>query len=341
MARAGAGTMASYGRDEITDRVRTRCRELFETDVEIFPVVSGTAGNALAIAAMTPPDGVVLCHADAHIERDEDGAPAFFTGGARTITIEGEDGKLHPEGVLSRGGWASRPPEGTPFPPPPTGGLEAHPPRGAPTLSLTNATETGTVYTAAEMRALTSLGDFGVHLDGARFANAVASLDCSPAEITWRAGVDVLVFGGTKNGLINAELIVVFRKELARDLAARCHRSGHRPAKMRFISAQFEAYLTDDLWLRNARHANAMARRLADGFKTIHPVQVNVVFTRLEKDVAAALQEQGFAFFDWPIDGDDAYRFVTGFQTSEADVDALVEAYGGLGGFADRCRPGG
>jgi threonine aldolase len=298
LARAGAGTMASYGRDEITDRVRARCCELFGTDVEIFPVVTGTAGNALAIASMTPPGGVILCHEDAHIERDENGAPAFFTGGARLVTIPGADGKLHAADIK----------------------------QPADCLSLTTVTEAGTLYTPDEIRALTAAGDFGVHLDGARFANAVASLQCAPADITWRAGVDVMVLGGTKNGLINAELIVVFKKELAETLAGLVHRSGHRVSKSRFLAAQFEAYFTNDLWLRNARHANAMAARLARDLDTIHEVQANVVFARFEKHVADALMNEGFEFFDWPIFGADAYRLVTGFATSVADVDAFGDA---------------
>lgn len=297
LQRASAGTMASYGRDEITDRLRARCGEIFETDVAVFPVVTGTAGNGLAIAAMTPSDGTILCHEDAHIERDELGAPGLFTGGAKLIIKPGAGGKMHVD-ALER----------------------------ATTLSLTNATEAGTVYTPDEIRALTALGFTGVHLDGARFANALVTLGCAPADVTWRAGVDILVLGGTKNGLINAELIVVFRKELARALAPHWHRSGHRPAKMRFLSAQFEAYLTDDLWLRNARHANAMAARLASGLETIHPVQANVVFTRFPKAQADALYAQGFEFFDWPIFGDGVYRLVTGFATSVEDVDAFREA---------------
>lgn len=295
LLRVSAGTMASYGRDEITDRVRARCREIFETDVAVFPVVTGTAGNGLALAAMTPPDGTIVCHEDAHIERDELGAPGLFTGGATLMVRPGASGKLHADSIE----------------------------RGT-TLSVTNATEAGTVYTADELRALTSLGFRGVHLDGARFANALVTLDCSPADVTWRAGVDILVLGGTKNGLINAELIVVFKKELASELAPRWHRSGHRPAKMRFLSAQFDAYLTGDLWLRNARHANAMAARLASGLETIHPVQANVVFTRFTKAQAEALFAQGFEFFDWPIFGDDAYRLVTGFTTSAEDVDSFI-----------------
>lgn len=309
--------MASYGRDEITDRVRARCRELFETEVEIFPVVTGTAGNALAIASMTPASGVILCHEDAHIERDENGAPGFFTGGARVVTIAGADGKLH-AGDL----WGGQPERLSYV----AGDVGQRLRLSADCLSLTTVTEAGTLYTPEEIRALTAAGDFGVHLDGARFANAVASLNCAPADITWRAGVDVLVFGGTKNGLINAELIVVFKKELATELAVRWHRSGHRVSKSRFLAAQFEAYLTNDLWLRNARHANAMAARLGRELDTIHEVQANVVFARFEKHLADALMAEGFEFFDWPIFGDDAYRLVTGFATSVADVDAFLTA---------------
>ena len=295
VARAAAGTMTSYGGDEITARVRTRCREIFECDLEVFPVITGTAGNALAIAAMTPPDGTVLCHEDAHIVRDELGAPEFFTGGARMIAVAGRDGKLH------------------------------HARQRASCLSLTNATEAGTVYTPEELRALTD--GHRVHLDGARFANAVVSTGASPADLTWRAGVDVLVFGGTKNGLLGAELIVAFDGELAKEIAPRWHRSGHRPSKMRCLSAQFEAYLTDDLWLRNARHANAMAARLGAGLPVIHEVQANVVFARFPVKVAKGLEAQGFQFYDWPIFGDDAWRLVTGFATTEADVDAFLDAF--------------
>ena len=325
LARANVGTMTSYGGDEITARVRKRCREIFETDVEIFPVVSGTAGNGLCLAAMTPPSGTVLCHEDAHIVRDELGAPEFFTGGATLITRAGVDGKLHATDLChperERGTWA-----GGARHPAPRSLAHARDDKRVDCLSLTNATEAGTVYTPDELRALTASGPFKVHLDGARFANALVSLGCSPADVTWRAGIDALVFGGTKNGLMAAELIVVFRKELAREIAPHWHRSGHRPSKIRFLSAQFEAYLADDLWLRNARHANAMAARLARGLETIHPVQANVVFTRFAPDVARKLRDEGFQFSDWTIFGDDAYRLVTGFGTTGKDVDDLLSA---------------
>lgn len=302
LARAAAGTMTSYGGDEITARVRERCRELFEHDVEVFPVLTGTAGNALALASMTPPWGGVLCHEDAHIHRDELGAPEFYTHGAKLHLLPGADGKLHAE--------------------------DLH--REASCISVTQATEAGTVYTPGELRAIAAHG-LPMHMDGARFANAVVSLGCSPADLTWRAGVDVLVFGGTKNGAMAAELIVVFRKELANEIAPRWHRGGHRLSKMRFLSAQFEAYLAGDLWLRNARHANAVAQRLARGLDVIRPVEANVVFVRFAPRVAAALRAEGFAFHEWPIFGPDAVRLVCGFGTSDADVDALLAAVRRLG----------
>jgi threonine aldolase len=298
LQRVAGGTMTSYGGDAVTARVRERCREIFEADLDVFPVVSGTAGNALAIAAMTTASDRVFCHEDAHIVRDEQGAPEFFTGGATLVAVPGDDGKLA----------ANRDFEGT--------------------LSLTQATEAGTIYTAGEVRALAQRAAGGVHMDGARFANAVAALGCAPADVTWRAGVDVLVFGATKNGAMAAELIVVFRRELSERLALLQHRSGHRLSKTRFLSAQFEAYLTGDLWLRNARRANDAAARLAAGIgaEVLRPVEANVVFVRLAPEMQAALRAQSFQFHDWTLFGPDAVRLVTAFDTSDEDVDALIAA---------------
>ena len=307
LARAAAGTMTSYGGDEITARVRARCREIFETDLEIFPLLTGTAANALAIAAMTPPWGGVLCHEDAHIHRDELGAPEFFTGGAKLFPMAGADGKLHADDVARAAVEAGR----TVVP---------------CCVSVTQATEGGTVYRVEELRAVKEAAGLGMHMDGARFANALVSLGCTPAEMTWKAGVDVLTFGGTKNGVMAAELLVVFDQALRETIAPRWHRSGHRLSKMRFLSAQFDAYLSDDLWLRNARHANAMAQRLARGLEPLRPVEANVVFVRFEPETAEALRGQGFLFHDWPLFGEGVVRLVCGFGTSEADVDALLRA---------------
>jgi threonine aldolase len=305
LLRQNRGTDTSYGGDAVTARVRERCREIFETDLEIFPVITGTAANALSLSALTPASGAVLCHADAHILRDEEGATEFFTGGAKYIPIDGADGKLHP--IDLRGAAGS-------------------------SLSITNATEAGTVYSADEIRALhEAAGDLGMHVDGARFANAVVSSGASPADLTWRSGVDLLSFGATKNGAIGAELIVVFRKDVAGDLALRHRRGGHQPSKMRFISAQLEAYLANDLWLRNARHANAMAARLgralaAAGIEVVRPVEANIVFVCFAPGLARRLEEEGFRFLDWPIFGPDIYRLVVSFATPPEAIDALAAA---------------
>jgi threonine aldolase len=313
VARAAAGNDTSYGGDALTARVRERCRDLFETDVEIFPVLTGTAGNALSVATLTPPWGAVFCHEDAHIHREEMGAPEFYSHGAKLVPIAGADGKLQVADVdrtiaaFIQEGRAAKP----------------------ACVSITQATEAGTVYSVDELRALGEVArryQCRVHLDGARFANAVAHAGASPADLTWRAGVDLLVFGGTKNGLLSAELIVVFDRSLAEELAVRWQRGGHRLSKMRFLSAQFDAYLTDELWLRNARQANAMAQRLGESLEPVRAVETNVVFTRFAPGVARKLEEQGFRFYDWTLFGEGVVRLVTGFRTTEDDVDALVTA---------------
>jgi threonine aldolase len=306
LTRAAAGTMTSYGGDEVTARVRERCCEIFETDVEVFPVLTGTAANSLAIAGMTPPWGVVFCHEDAHVHRDELGAPEFFSGGAKLMPIAGADGKLHADDVARVFEVPS-------------------------CVSLTQATEAGTVYTPDEIRAVCDAArarGARVHMDGARFANALVTLGCAAADLTWRAGVDVLSLGATKNGALAAELIVVFRNELVDGIAPRWHRAGHRLSKMRFLSAQLEAYLADDVWLRNARRANAAATRIARGIEGVvellRPVEANVIFARLSPELVASLQAQGFLFYDWPIFGPDAFRIVTAFDTTDDEVDALI-----------------
>ena len=309
LVRASAGTMTSYGDDEITARVRVRCAELFEHDVDVFPVITGTSGNVLAIAAMTTPGAAIFCHTDAHIVVDELNAAEFFSGGAKLSPIAGANGKLDAE-ALARA-------------------IEENA-RDGSCVSITQATEAGTVYRADEIRALCDVAHghgYRVHMDGARFANAVAHLGATPADLTWRAGVDALVFGATKNGALAVEVIVVFDRALATALGPHWHRGGHRPSKMRFLSAQFEAYLADDLWLRNARRANALAQRLAAGLPDVlRPVEANIVFVRLAPEAAASLQEQGFLFYDWPVFGADAYRLVVGFDSTEEEVDALVRA---------------
>ena len=307
LLRANRGTMTSYGDDAITARLRERCCELFACEVEVFPVLTGTAANALAIASMTASDGRIVCHHDAHIHLEELGASEFFSGGAQLVPVNGASGKLHPDGVAAAGAFTC--------------------------LSITQATEAGTLYRIEEVSALAAIAHArgaGVHMDGARFANAVAALGCAPADLTWRAGVDVLSFGATKNGAMGAEMIVVFRQDLAVPLARLWHRSGHRLSKSRFLSAQLEAYLTDDLWLTNARHANAAAARLAEGIhdhlEILRTVEVNVLFIRMHADQAAALRAQGFDFYDWELFGTGARRLVTAFDSTDAEIDALIAA---------------
>ena len=304
IARASAGSMTSYGNDEITARVRKQCSDLFQREVDVFPVLTGTAGNALAISSMTPPWGAVFCHEDAHVQRDELGAVEFFSGGAKLITIAGAGGKLHPPD-LERSIEEIRNSKKTAVP---------------ACLSLTNATEAGTVYTNDEIWALGEVArgnGLRVHLDGARFANAVVSGSNAID------GIDILTFGASKNGTLAGDLIVVFNRSLSEELSLRWHRAGQRLSKMRFLSAQLEAYLANDLWLRNARHANAMARRLRDAIEDsveiVYPVEANIVFVRCAPPA-------GFLFSDWPIFGPDAHRIVMGFNSSEQDVDDLAQS---------------
>lgn len=316
LAAANAGTAAPYGADAITARLTQRFAAVFEHDVAIFPVATGTAANALALAALTPPWGVVYCHEAAHVLVDECGAPEFFSGGAKLVGIAGAAGKITPEAVAARLK---------------TGGSVHHAPAAA--ISLSQSTEAGTVYTAAEIAALGTLArrhGLGLHLDGARFANAVAALGCAPADLTWRAGVDVLSFGATKNGALAAEAVVFFDPQKAADFAFRRKRGGHLLSKMRFLSVQLEAYLAADLWLRNARHANAMAARLGLGLERLagarlrYPVAANAVFVDLPEQAIRALAAAGFGFYRWGGEAASCLRLVTAFDTRAAAVDRLV-----------------
>jgi threonine aldolase len=244
--------------------------------------------------------------------RTSNGATEFFTNGAKLFPIAGDGGKLQAS-VLDHWIFAIGEEGRTAVP---------------SCVSVTQATEAGTVYSLDELRAIGEVArarGIGMHMDGARFTNALVSLDCSPAEMTWRAGVDVLTFGATKNGAMAAEMIVVFRRELAESIALRWHRGGHRLSKMRFLSAQLDAYLEEDLWLRSGRHANVMAARLAAGLDDVlRPVDANVVFARFPPEIAYGLRAFGFEFYDWPLFGPGAVRLVTGWSTTEHDVDALL-----------------
>ena len=324
LAAANGGAVGSYGDDPFTQRVEARFRALFEREVAVFPVATGTAANALCLAACTPPWGVVYCHRAAHIAVDECGAPEFYAGGAKLALLDGADAKLALATLadaLAAGG----------------AGIVHHAQPAA--VSLSQATECGTAYRPAELAALAEIAHrhgCKLHVDGARFANALVTLGCRAADATWRAGVDLLSFGATKNGALAAEAIVVFDPDLAATIGYRRKRAGHLFSKLRFLSAQLDAYLADDLWLRNARHANAMARRMADGLARlanrgvalVHPVEANELFVRLPAPVRAGLTQDGFLFHGWgaPPAGPDGgvVRLVTAWCTDPADVDQLV-----------------
>ncbi len=324
IVRANKGLAPAYGGDDLTARVEAQFSDLFETDCAVYFVATGGAANGLALSVMTPPYGMVLCHEQSHVQMDECAGPEFFTGGAKLLPIAGNAGKLTPQSVAKA--LASFP---------------HRPPHGAPehVLSLTQATECGTIYSANELKALCDFAHAAglkVHMDGARFANAVAALDVSPAALSWRAGVDVLCFGGTKNGALAAEAVIFFDKTMAKDFEFRRKRAGHLWSKMRFVAAQFDAYIADDLWLRLARHANAMAEELSNGLAVTggveisYPTEINQVFACFPDGVADNLKDQGAIFFPWVTPGDPAngkmHRLVTSFNTTSQEVDAFLKA---------------
>jgi threonine aldolase len=313
-AASAAGHEVGYGDDRWTAKVCDRMRALFETDCDVYFVFNGTAANALSLAAICEPYNAVICHELSHIATDECGAPEFFSGGSKLLTAAGDNGKLTAASVEQ---LASRRRD-----------LHAPSPRA---LSLTQATEVGTVYTPAEIGALAAAAKrlgLAVHMDGARFANAVAHLGVAPADITWRAGVDVLSFGGTKNGLPAGEAVVFFDRSLAGDFGRRIKQAGQLNSKMRFFSAPWLALLDDDVWLRNAGHANAMARRLAEqiaglpGVRLMYPVEANAVFAEIPPPLQAAARARGWRFYTFL--GDSGCRLMCAWDTEPATVDRFA-----------------
>jgi threonine aldolase len=284
----------------------------------VLPVATGTAANVLCLSVMTPPYGAIYCHRESHINVDECGAPELYTGGAKLVALPGDHAKMTPAvldaAIVDAGDVHSVQPAA---------------------VSLTNASEAGTVYTPDETRAISEIAKahgLGLHMDGARFANAIASLGCSPAELTWKAGVDALSLGATKNGVMAGELVVLFNPGPGKteELGYRRKRGGHLFSKMRFLSAQLEAYLTDDLWLRHGRHANAMAATLAEGLaalpgvKLSHPVEANEIFAVLPEPVIQGLFDRGFEFYRWGPEANHEVRLVLAFNTDPAHVEAFL-----------------
>ncbi len=317
---ANVGHAPAYGDDDWTRRVSDRLRELFATDCDVYFVFNGTAANSLALASLCQSYHSVICHELAHVETDECGGPEFFSNGSKLLPASGAGGKLTPQAVGEVIGRRS----------------DIHFPKPR-VVTLTQATECGTLYRPAEVAAIAELAHahgLRVHMDGARFANAVASLGVAPAEITWRAGVDVLCFGGTKMGLPVGEAVVFFDRRLSEDFAWRCKQAGQLASKMRFLAAPWLGVLEDEAWLRHARHANAMAQRLATGLASIpgaqllFPVEANGVFANLPETVLAGLRERGWRFYTFI--GAGGARFMCGWDTQPASVDALLADIRGL-----------
>lgn len=309
----------SYGGDAGTKAAEARLQEIFETDCTILLVATGTASCALSLGALCPPWGAILVHRFGHCVEDEAGAPIFYTGGAQLLLLDGPHTKLTPEAVLHeaqkwRPDWVHGP---QPF-----------------AVSISQATESGACYTPSEIEALSQAcraRGLKLHMDGARFANAVAFTGASPAELTWKAGVDVLSFGATKNGALACEAIVCFDKAAGQALPHLRKRAGHLISKHRYLAAQMNAYLEDGLWLQMARHANAMAQELAAEFRArgcelAHPVQANEVFAHLTDGQCEALRAAGIAFYPWAVDGPGVYRFIVSWASQRAEIAALSHA---------------
>lgn len=327
MLRANTGSELGYGADAVTQRLEGLFARFFEREIAAFLVPTGTAANALALAHASPSWGAVICHANAHVATDECGAPEFFGGGLKLVTLNGDDGKLDAAGVsahLENGGYG-----------------RVH--RVTPSvLSISQASEAGTVYSPTEVRALADVAHahgMKLHMDGARFANALAYLGTSPAELSWKAGVDILSFGATKAGAMAAEALIVFDPALVAGLAERRKRAGHLVSKHRFIAAQFEGFLEQDAWKALAMHANAMAARLdagleAAGMSPVWPVEANIVFALIPPDLHQRWQGAGARYYVRPPSGLPAgmvppeghllARLVTSFATTPGEVDGLL-----------------
>ncbi|TXN25161.1 MULTISPECIES: low specificity L-threonine aldolase [Methylobacterium] len=313
MAEANTGHAPAYGADAWTERAAEAFRNLFETDCEVFFAFNGTAANSMALASLCQSYHSVICAESAHVETDECGAPEFFSGGSKLLTAPTTDGLLTPEAVRAVAGRRS----------------DIHFPKPR-AVTITQSTETGRVYSVAQLQALSetcrSLG-LRLHMDGARFANACASLQRSPAELTWKSGVDVLCFGGTKNGMAVGEAILFFDRAMAEDFDYRCKQAGQLASKMRYLSAPWVGMLESGAWLRNAEHANACARRLAaavadvPGVSAMFPVEANAVFLSAAPDVLDALARRGWRFYTFIGGG---ARFMFAWDTAPERVDALA-----------------
>ena len=313
--KANEGDSTPYGNDQISTELQDKFSEIFEKEVIVFPTASGTAANALALSTMTPSFGNIYCHKLSHINTDECGAPEFYTGGGKLVTLQGIKGKI----------TANELDESV------TGAGIVHHTQPS-SVSITQVCETGEVYQLDEIKKISDVThkhNLNMHMDGARFANALVSLDCSPAEMTWKSGIDVLSFGATKNGCIAAEAIIFFKKDLVGNVAFLMKRAGHLLSKMRFVSAQLDAYITNDVWIKNARHANKMGKRLSEGLNThfdinlSYPTEANEIFATFPRNKIDNLNSEGYTINEDEWDGK-AVRLVTAWNTNDNDVDEFL-----------------
>ena len=313
--KANDGDRAPYGDDEISKNLQDKFSEIFEKEVIVFPTSSGTAANALALSTMTPSFGNIYCHKLSHINVDECGAPEFYTGGAKLVNLNGINGKITAEelnkSISGKGVVHHTQPS---------------------SVSITQLCETGEAYELDEVKKISEIAHnhkLNMHMDGARFANALVSLDCSPAEMTWKSGIDVLSFGATKNGCLAAEAIIFFKPELVGNLPYLMKRAGHLLSKMSFVSAQLDAYITNEVWLRNAKHANAMGKKLSQGLnqhkniELAYPTDANEIFVKIPKDIIDQLNSEGYTINDDEWDGK-AVRLVTAWNTSLSDIETFL-----------------
>ena len=320
LTEANHGHAQSYGDDPWTEKAANLIREIFETDCEVFFVFNGTAANSLVLASLCQSYHSILCHEAAHVETAECGAPEFFSNGSKVLLLPGKNGKIDPAAIADMVKKRT----------------DIHYPKPR-VLSLTQATEAGTVYSKDELQVLTETArklGLRVHMDGARFANAVAALSVSPKELTWQAGVDALCFGGTKNGMPVGEAVVFFNRDLAREFDYRCKQAGQLASKMRFLSAPWVGLLQDGAWLRHAGHANQMAQRLEKGLRPaanveiVYPRQTNTVFARLPADTIAGLRKRGWQFYTHV--SQDNCRLMCSWDTTESDIASFVNDLGSL-----------
>tara|TARA_B100001142_G_scaffold41176_1_gene36772 strand:+ start:534 stop:1586 length:1053 start_codon:yes stop_codon:yes gene_type:complete len=317
LMKANEGDSAPYGNDDYSKVLQEKFSEIFEKEVIVYPTASGTAANALALSTMTPVFGNIYCHKLAHINTDECGAPEFYTGGAKLIPLTGINGKITPEELEKNI-------SGT--------GIVHH--TQPSSVSITQVCETGEVYELDEIKKITDVAHkhkLNMHMDGARFANALVALNCTPAEMTWKSGIDVLSFGATKNGCIAAEAIIFFKPELVGNISFLMKRAGHLLSKMRFVSAQLDAYISNDVWLKNAKQANEMGKKLSDGLvkhnsiKLAYPTQANEVFAKFPREMIEHLNSLGYKMNEDELDGQ-AVRLVAAWNTLNSDVESFLES---------------